>query len=262
LGEVWSLIPESVHIMALTATATKKSRRDICKVLSMRNVSVIAVSPNKSNIKYSVIQKPASLEEVFAPLVERVKQKRTNMDRTIVFCRSHDATSMIYLYMKSRLEEEFTDPIGAPDLAKYRIVDMFTSCTHPSVKEKIVQAFCGTQSKLRVVVATVAFGMGIDCPNVRQIIHWGSPSDTEMYLQETGRGGRDGQPAVATLYNISGVQHIDETMKMYISNKTECRRKLLMQQFDEFVTESDDEILSLCACCDVCELICRCCNCV
>jgi len=58
------------------------------------------------------------------------------MDRVIIFCRSCDATSMIYLFMKSILEEEFTNPIGAPDLAKYRMVDMFTSCTHPAVKEK------------------------------------------------------------------------------------------------------------------------------
>ena len=110
-----------------------------------------------------------------------------------------------------------------------------------------------------MVIATVAFGMGIDCPNVREVIHWGSPPDIEMYLQETGHGGRDGLPATATLHNVPGIKNVDETMKNYISNKLECRRKLLMEHFDEVVYESDYE--QPCKCCDNCEHTCTCCNC-
>ena len=128
------------------------------------------------------------------------------------------------------------------------MVDMFTACMHPTVKDNIIQEFCDTQSKLRVVIATVTFGMGINCPNVRHVIHWGSPSDIQMYLQETDRGGRDGPPATATLYNISGICHIEESMKL--------------QHFDdpclEPEVEKDCNYNSLCSCCDICELICTC----
>ena len=94
---------------------------------------------------------------------------------------------MIYLFMKDRVGEEFTDPIGAPDRARYRVIDMFTACTHPDVKKQILELFCNTRSRLRIIIATIAFGMGLDCPDVRRVIHWGASEDTELYLQETGR---------------------------------------------------------------------------
>ena len=84
--------------------------------------------------------------------------------------------------MKSRLNKQFTEPVGAPDLARFRLVDMFSACTHPDVKESIVSTFSIPHSTLRVVVATIAFGMGIDCPNVQRVIHWGPSMDVELYL--------------------------------------------------------------------------------
>ncbi len=72
---------------------------------------------------------------------------------------------------------------------------MFLSCTDPVVKEEIIQSFtCTKESRLRIVVATVAFGMGIDCHDVREVIHLGAPNVLESYVQETGRAGRDGLP--------------------------------------------------------------------
>ena len=68
---------------------------------------------------------------------------------------------------------------------------MFSHCT--LVKNTIVPQFT-TKSHLRIVIATIACGMGIDCPDVRQIIHWGVPDDAEMYIQESGRAGCDGCP--------------------------------------------------------------------
>ena len=65
-------------------------------------------------------------------------------------------------------------------------------------------------------MATIAFGMGLDCPNVRRIIHWGAPEDLETYIQETGKAGRDGLPATVTLFSAvkDSASHVDDKMKV------------------------------------------------
>ena len=72
---------------------------------------------------------------------------------------------------------------------------------HTSKGDSILQSFVSSDSCLRVVIATVAFGMGLDCLNIQRVYHWGPPEDVELYLQETGRAGRDGRPARAVLYH-------------------------------------------------------------
>ena len=96
--------------------------------------------------------------------------------------------------------------------------DMFTGCTHSSVKEAILKNFCDSAGALRIVVATIAFGMGLDCPNVRRIIHWGASSDIEAYMQETGRARRDGLSATAVLYTVKypSNRFLDASIKEYI----------------------------------------------
>jgi len=83
-----------------------------------------------------------------------------------------------------------------------------------------------------MVIATIAFGMGLDCPDVRRVIPWGPSEDVEVYLQETGRTGCDGMPSTAILYNIPGVQHVEVSMRNYASKKGECRRNMLLKDFD------------------------------
>ena len=81
----------------------------------------------------------------------------------------------------------FLEPQDAPDRSGFRLVEMYSKLTDVDVKEDILKSFTRT-SPLRNVCATVAFGMGVDCPDVEQIIHLGAPNDTESYIQETGRG--------------------------------------------------------------------------
>jgi len=76
----------------------------------MSRPKVVSVSPNKPNIKYNVIFKPATLEETFALLVEGVPQMRMSMERVIIFCRTLDDCGMIYLFMRDRLGDEFSEP--------------------------------------------------------------------------------------------------------------------------------------------------------
>lgn len=200
LGEVRSLLPEGTKVMALTATATRSSRREICRILGLTQPVIVASLPDRRNIVYKVHKIPGIIEETFAPLVEEVKRCRTGMDRVIIFCRSYDNAGYIYAYLTNRLGKEVLEPIGAPNLSVYRLVDMFTACTPKKVKDSIIANFTAVNSPLRVVVATIAFGMGLDCPDVSKIIHWGPPGDIESYLQETGRAGRDNLPSDAVLY--------------------------------------------------------------
>ena len=237
--------------MALTATATKSTRKDICKSLGMIRPVLILLSPEKNNIKDQVSEKTEGFEEIFAPIVEEIRSKRTNMEKTIIFCRTYEQTSHIYLFFKYMLGQAATEPIGFPNISRFRIIDMFTACTTSDVKETIISSFTKPDGRLRIVVATIAFGMGLNCPNVRRIIHWGPPSDTESYIQETGRAGRDGDTAHASLYyakrEISG-DLVDGSMNAYCINKTECRRHCLFSDFDTY----EKTKCNGCMCCDIC----------
>jgi len=120
---------------------------------------------------------------------------------------------------------------------------MFMSCTDPEVKEDIIKAFT-KESSLRIVIATVAFGMGIDCSGVHQIIHIDPPSDLESYIQEMGRVGRDGMQSVALLCKTNKEKHLDDNMIKCQSNETVCRRDLLFGLFDNYV----ENTVVTCAC--------------
>ena len=102
---------------------------------------------------------------------------------------------------------------------------MFTAITVREVKEQIIQLFSNPEAPSRVVCATVALGMGIDCPDVREVIHLGVPDDTEFYIQETGRAGRDGKQSLAIVVPTDfTICKADKSMKKYQSNQIICRR--------------------------------------
>ena len=175
--------------------------------------------------------KSAPLEEVFAPLVEELKRKRDTMDRVIIFAQSYEDCTSLFLFFKNRLSKELSQPPGLQHLAKFQLADMYTACTHPEVKSVIFQKYRDPNSSLCVIIATVAFGMGMDSPYVRRVIHWGVPSDAESYLQQTGRAGRDGLPATASLYyggrDMMGIR-VEETMRLYCKMRSGCRRHVLL----------------------------------
>lgn len=133
---------------------------------------------------------------------------------------------------------------------------MFSAVFTIEKKEEVLALFKHTGSKLRLVIATTAFGMGIDCPDIRRVIHWGIPTTLEEYVQETGRCGRDGEASIAILYRGIGGRNATAKVKAYVDNDKTCRRRLLFQEFLLY-SESSIEV-SGCKCCDVCLLICNC----
>lgn len=116
-------------------------------------------------------------------MLDKLQRERFTYPHTIIYCRRFQ--DCFYTFLKGNLREESTEPEGAPDLPKFRLFDMFVSCTDVVVKDVILRV-CTKQFCLRIVIATVAFGMGTDCPDVRQVIHVGCPSDLESYVQEQG----------------------------------------------------------------------------
>ena len=109
------------------------------------------------------------------------------MDRTIIFCKQQETCARLYLLFRMRLGKEFTHPVGYPDVPQFRLVDTFTSGTHSSVKESITAAFNSPSSNLRVLIATIAFGMGVNPPDVHYIIHCGPPNDIETCARSRSR---------------------------------------------------------------------------
>ena len=115
LGEVRSLIPGLVNVMALTATATKTLRLDVCKLLGVRDPDVVTVSPDKSNLILSV-SKFESLEVTFMAMMEKLRTERIKMGHTIIFCQQQETCARLYLLFRLFLKTEFTNPSGYPDL--------------------------------------------------------------------------------------------------------------------------------------------------
>ena len=110
------------------------------------------------------------------------------------------------------------------------------------------------------MIATIAFGMGIDCPNIRRIIHFGPPSSTESYIQEVGRAGRDGLLSEAIMFHHIGRRlEMEKEIKLYVQNISTCRRDFLFQDFDNY---EHVDFGTKCSCCDICTLECDCEKCV
>lgn len=122
------------------------------------------------------------------------------MEWVLIFCRRYEECADIYELFNLNLGINFTEPIGSPDLSSYQLVDMYTSITQKEVKDTILKAICTPRSSLRVVICTISFGMGINCPDIRQVVHWGPSEDVEAYMQETGRAGHDGKISCALLF--------------------------------------------------------------
>jgi len=223
-------------VMALTATATERVRADIVKQLKLREPRCYVASFNRPNLTYRVIPKTSSYEQLLAFIRGRPNESG------IVYCASRKSTDSL----ARNLNE---DGISAKPY--------HAGLTSPE-RTKHQEAFL--RDDVRVITATIAFGMGINKPNVRFVVHYDLPKNIESYYQETGRAGRDGLPSECVLlFSASDVakqlHFIDEKSEseariareqlrqmVHYAETRECRRAALLQYFGEEYPALDETV--------------------
>jgi ATP-dependent DNA helicase RecQ len=217
----------NVPMMALTATATERVRADIVKQLKLREPRCYVASFNRPNLTYRVVPKAAPYEQ----LLEFIRSR--SGDSGIVYCASRKSAESL----ARNLNE---DGVSAKP---------YHAGLTNSERTKNQEAFL--RDDVRVVTATIAFGMGINKPNVRFVVHYDLPKNLESYYQETGRAGRDGLPSECVLlFSASDVakqlHFIEEKSEpeariartqlqqmVHYAETRDCRRTTLLRYFGE-----------------------------
>ena len=256
-SEIRSLLPKNTNVMALTATANINTRKVVIRSLEMQSCYLMMKNPNQLNIKYSVLTKPSNPLVIIQPLLDNLKAGCMD-GKCLIFCRYYDDTNRMYELIALYLAKH--DALFLPNDHPNCTCEKFDASTSPSVKKRIIESFTKRDGVIRIIVSTIAFGMGIDVANIYSVIHWGPPDDLESYVQETGCGGRDGRATSATLYYAKGdLPRTNEAMRNYCVNKPlYCRRVMLMTPFCGFVEKP--KVFHMC--CDVCAEQCNCALCV
>ena len=227
-------------IIALTATATPKVQNDIQKNLDMMDAQVFKSSFNRPNLYY-----------------ERPKQGDVTKD-IIKFIKNHEGKSGIIYCLSRKKVEELAEVLSINGIKAAPYHAGMDASTRSTNQDRFLM------EEVDVIVATIAFGMGIDKPDVRFVIHYDIPKSLEGYYQETGRAGRDGGEGIClTYYSFKDIQKLEKFMQgkpiaeqeigkqllmetVAYAETSLCRRKVLLHYFGETYEEEN------CGCCDNC----------
>ena len=227
-------------VIALTATATPKVQSDILKNLRIQDAKVFKSSFNRPNLYYEVRDKVEPEKDI------------------IRFIRQHPGKSGIIYCLSRKKVEELAQMLSINGIKALPYHAGLDAKTRAENQDKFLM------EEIDVIVATIAFGMGIDKPDVRFVIHFDIPKSIEGYYQETGRAGRDGQEGLCiTYYSYKDIQKLEKFMQgkpvaeqeigkqllketVAYAESSQCRRKLLLNYFGE------DYPADNCCACDNC----------
>ncbi|HEX7101944.1 MAG TPA: DNA helicase RecQ [Nitrolancea sp.] len=241
LSRIREMLPD-VTLAAFTATATRRVQDDIVSQLGLHDLASFCASFNRPNLFYDVRPK----QSAYFDLRDYLRSQPRGSG--IIYCSTRN---------------------GTEDLAAKLVADGFAATAYHAGlasddRQRRQDAFLADE--VQIIVATIAFGMGIDKPNVRFVVHYDLPKNLEGYYQESGRAGRDGLPSDCILYYSYGdisrqeyfirqktseqereIAHIQLRQMADWASSPDCRRRALLAYFDE---EYDSEVER---CCDVCE---------
>ena len=227
-------------VIALTATATPKVQSDILKNLRITDATVFKSSFNRPNLYYEVRDKVDTEKDI------------------IRFIRQNPGKSGIIYCLSRKKVEELAQLLTINGIEALPYNAGLDAKTRAENQDRFLM------EDIRVIVATIAFGMGIDKPDVRFVIHYDIPKSIEGYYQETGRAGRDGQEGLCiTYYSYKDIQKLEKFMQgkpvaeqeigkqllsetVAYAESSQCRRKLLLNYFGEDYPQDN------CGCCDNC----------
>ncbi|XP_077985116.1 ATP-dependent DNA helicase RecQ-like [Glandiceps talaboti] len=256
-----SIFP-NVPVMALTATATRTTCAEILRRLSMTDVKKVAIKPDRPNVKLCVEYRRAALNSMFGKIVDELKEKGQGTDLRIIYSSSLARCETLITYLMDALGDRIYLE-NKPHEPANMLVGLYHRGAAQTTKTRILQSLqCGNNGIKRVIIATVSLGMGIDNPFIKEVIHFGCPSEIESYAQEIGRAGRDPSLKCKAVMFVNGQdttrKNVTNDMKLYCQNKSECRRKVLLGYFNSSCTTFEPPH----DCCDVCEISCKCKLCV
>lgn len=260
-----SLFKEA-SVLGLSATVTTTVVADILQSLQLHRNDVVikAYPPDRPNLYLKVVTNIAdSIDTSLEWLITGVRKEQQKYPKTVIFARTINCVAEIYTELMHRLGSKayYSDV----QHSSHRLVSMFHAHVSQPLQQYTLTEFAKSNSVIRVLVSTIAFGMGIEIPDIRSVVHWGPTSSMLAFWQEFGRAGRDGKPATVTWY-ARGQADTDRETFQKLRSHDKCVRQTILETF--VLAETDTSCLqrmadreSCCAACTTCNCaLCTCCS--